>query len=366
MTAERDLLIAALVDPRNLVSWSAPDLDLVLRLLRRARLLGRVAAELDAAGLLGALPLAARDALASALIAAQARSRVARWELDCIAYALRDRNDLQVVAMKGCAYLLADLPHAKGRMFADVDLLVPEAHLQEVEARLREHGWRSSELSAYDERYYREWTHELPPLVHAEREVEVDLHHNVLMRTARLHPDPRLLLAAARPVPGFRYFGYLTMAPIDMTLHAMAHLFYGGEMDDALREVADIDALLRHFGRAEPGYWQEFWPRALALDLARPAYYGLRYAQRLLATPIPAPVLAASQAGAPTPLMTAAMDRLVPHALFPVHPDRPARRARFARALLYVRSHWVKMPPAMLIRHLAYKFYVRHSRTQEH
>lgn len=366
MMAERDLLIAALVDPRNLVSWSAADLDLALRLLRRARLLGRVAGELDAAGLLGALPLAARDALASALIAAQARARVARWELDRIAYALRDLEDLRVVAMKGCAYLLADLPHAQGRMFADVDVLVPEARLAEVEEKLREHGWRSSELSAYDERYYREWTHELPPLTHEEREVEVDLHHNVLMRTARLHPDPRLLLAAARAVPGFRYFGYSVMAPIDMTLHAMAHLFYGGEMDDALREVADIDALLRHFGKVEPDYWQQFWPRAVELDLARPAYYGLRYAQRLLATPIPPQVLAASQAGSPGPLIVAAMDRLVPRALFPAHPDRPRRRTGFARALLYVRSHWVKMPPVMLIRHLAWKAYVRHSRTQEH
>lgn len=366
MTAERDLLIAALVDPRNLVSWSSTDLDLVLRLLRRARLLGRVAGELEAAGLLGALPLAARDALASALIAARARARVARWELDCVAQALRDLADLQVVAMKGCAYLLADLPHANGRMFADVDLLVPEARLQEVEARLREHGWQSGELSAYDERYYREWTHELPPLTHEEREVEVDLHHNVLMRTARLRPDPRLMLATARPVPGFRYFGYSVMAPIDMTLHAMAHLFYGGEMDDALREVVDIDALLRHFGATEPGYWQDFWPRAVQLDLARPAYYGLRFAQRLLATPIPAPVLTASQAGAPALLVIAAMDRLVPRALFPAHPDRPTRRTGLARALLYVRSHWVKMPPAMLIRHLAYKAYVRHSRTQGH
>jgi len=366
MTAERDLLIAALVDPRNLVSWSAPDLDLALRLLRRARLLGRVAAELDAAGLLGALPLAARDALASALIATQARARVARWELDRIAYALQGLDGLRVVAMKGCAYLLADLPHAHGRMFADVDLLVPEERLLEVETRLKEHGWDSSELSAYDERYYREWTHELPPLTHEEREVEVDLHHNVLMRTARLHPDPRLMLAAARPVAGPRYFGLAIMAPIDMTLHAMAHLFYGGEMDDALREVADIDALLRHFGAGEPGYWQDFWPRAVELDLARPAYYGLRYAQRLLATPIPAQVLAASQGGAPAPLVVAAMDRLVPRALFPAHPDRPRRRTGFARTLLYVRSHWVKMPPVMLIRHLARKFYMRHSRIQEH
>ena len=56
------------------------------------------------------------------------------------------------------------------------------------------------------------------------------------------------------------------------------------------------------------------------------------------------------------------MDRLVPYALFPQHPERPLFRANAARWLLYVRSHWVSMPPLMLLRHLAYKFYVRHLR----
>jgi hypothetical protein len=54
------------------------------------------------------------------------------------------------------------------------------------------------------------------------------------------------------------------------------------------------------------------------------------------------------------------MDRWVPRALLPDHPDFPARATRRARLALYVRSHWVKMPPAMLAKHLAYKFYVRH------
>lgn len=366
MRPERALLLEALADPRRMVAWSAADLDLALRALRRARLLGRVASALDSEGLMGSLPLAARDALSSALIAAQARARVARWELDRIAHALGSELGEGVVAMKGCAYLLAGLPHAAGRMFADVDLLVPEARLREVEARLVARGWHSAELSPYDERYYRAWTHELPPLTHEEREVEVDLHHNVLMRTARLHPEPRLLLAAARPAPAIGEFasrdGFWLLAPVDMVLHAMTHLFYGGEMDDALREVADIDALLRHYGEHEPQFWAQFWPRAVEMDLARPAFYGLRYAHRLLATPIPAWVLQASQAAAPPAPVLAWMDRLVPRALFPPHPDRPERRTAFARLLLYVRSHWVKMPPLMLARHLAYKLYVRHFR----
>ena len=44
-----------------------------------------------------------------------------------------------------------------------------------AERRLVEQGWQGTKLSPYDQHYYRAWTHELPPLVHVEREVEADL-----------------------------------------------------------------------------------------------------------------------------------------------------------------------------------------------
>lgn len=353
----RRLILAALADPAALPGWSAGDLDLVLRGLRRVRLLGRIAHRLYAGGPPAGLPPAARDQLDSALAMVEARERLARWELDRLGRALADGALGPVVLMKGCAYLLARLPNAPGRLFADVDLLLAEDRLGAAERHLLQQGWIGAPLTPYDERYYRRWTHELPPLSHPEREVEVDLHHNVLMRTARLSPDARLLLSGARPVAGTRFS---VLGPVDMTLHAMTHLLYGGEMDDALRELVDVNDLLRHFGATEPGFWPGFWPRAKALDLARPAYYGLRYAGRLLGAPVPAEVLAESQAAAPAAPLVAAMDRLVPRALFPPHPDRPDSATAAARMLLYLRSHWVRMPPLLLARHLAYKAYLRY------
>ena len=149
-----------------------------------------------------------------------------------------------------------------------------------------------------------------------------------------------------------------------MVLHAIVHLFHGGEMDDALRDLVDIDELLTHFAATEAGFWSTFWARAEALDLARPAYYGLRYAEAILGTRIPATVAAQARAGAPLPGVLSLIDRLVPRALFPQHPDHPGGLAGPQRLLLYMRSHWVKMPPAMLARHLAYKTYARYIRRQ--
>lgn len=356
-SGDRALLLAAFWEPESMLSMAAGELDLSLRLLRRARLLGVVAARLDERGLIDRLPRQAVDQLVSARVMAATRARVARWELDRLAWALDDLpDDVPLVAMKGCAYLLAGTPNSSGRLFADVDVLVPEAHLPTVEQKLRERGWNVAELTPYDDLYYRRWTHELPPLTHVERDVEVDLHHNILMRTARLKPSAPLLFKSAREIPGSRYS---VLAPIDMTLHVVVHLFYGSEMDTSLRELVDIDSLLRHFAATEPEFWDGFWPRAVALDLQRPAFYALRYARRMFNTPVPESVMNASNEGAPARVELAMMDWLVPHAIFPRSLGRPEGAAELARVLAYVRSHWVKMPPWMLMRHLTHKFVAR-------
>ena len=353
----RKLVLGALRDPCGVPVLPPTQVDLTLRLMRRARLLSRLAWRLRQAGLLEMQPPVVADQLRSALVSAEARVRAGQWELNRLAWALDDVPGVSLVVMKGCAYVLAGTPNACGRSFADVDLLVPEADLPAVEARLVDRGWTGKELTPYDEDYYRRWTHELPPLEHIERGVEVDLHHTILMRTARLKPSPALLFEAARAVPGSRF---KVLAPVDMVLHAIVHLFQAGEMGDALRDLVDIDDLLRHFGATETGFWKDFWPRAEALDLTRPAYYGLRYANDILGTPVPESVRTASCAGAPAPAVRRLMDRLVPQVLFPQHPDAPSRRKELADLMLYVRSHWLRMPPFMLARHLAYKFYMRH------
>ena len=353
----RGLVLRALRQPECLPQLPLRQLDLAIRVLRRAQLLAHVAWRLREAGELEQLPAAARDAMLGALVIAESRARVARWELNRIALALADESTVPLIALKGCAYLLAGTPNANGRVFADVDLLVPEASLERIASQLTANGWQVLTLTPYDDNYYRVWSHELPPLKHVEREVEIDLHHNVQMRTSRLRPDANLLIAKARRLHGSRYS---VLSPADMVLHAMTHLFYGGEMDDALRELVDIDILLRQFSTQDPRFWDGFWSRAEQLDLARPVFYGLRYARRLLGTPVPESVVIASRSGAPPAPVVWLMDRLVPATLFPQHPDRHRTSTALARLALYVRSHWVRMPPLMLVSHLTYKFRVRY------
>lgn len=352
----RSLVTGALREPRSIVRLPPRELDLLLRVLRRLRLLGRIAWQLREAELLAGLPAAAVDHLLGALAHAEAQRRAALWELDRVVHALRDELPMPTVVLKGCAYALAGLPNAGGRSLVDVDLLVPRARLAAVEARLRECGWVTAELDPHDERYYRAWSHELPALVHVDRETEVDVHHNIVMPTSRARPDARLLLEAARPLPGSALH---VLSPVDMTLHAMVHLMTSSDLADALRDLVDVDELLRHFGAHEPGFWEAFWPRAEALDLARPAFHALRQARRCLGTPIPDAVLESSRAGAPPAPAVRVTDALMPLALFPMHPDKANAGARAARWMLFLRSHWIRMPLPQLAWHAANKLRIR-------
>jgi len=351
----RRLLNVALRTPDSVVGMTDADLDLTLRVARRVRLLGRLAVDLQEAGQFESLPQVASDQLLSAMVLADSRARLARWELDRIAWALSDHLDTSPIVMKGCAYLLREMPNAHGRFFADVDLMLPEAQLDNIEAHLNRCGWQSGNLSPYDQNYYRNWTHELPPLVHVEREVEIDLHHNILPRTARLKPAAAALLQAAKQLPDSRY---RVLADEDMVLHAMTHLMFGDDLADKLRELVDIDVLLRHFAEADDTFWQRLLVRAAKLDLRRPAYYALRYARKLLECPVPDSTIDATKDWAPPAPVIWLMDRLIPRALYPPHPDYPSRVTEFCRLLLFVRSHWIRMPPWLLAYHLGYKFYL--------
>lgn len=352
----RGLLECALHDPAALTEMSDSDLDLTIRTARRVRLLGRLAADLQELGVFNELPQVAKDQMQSTLVLAESRARLAYWELDRIAWALSDRLDTDLIAMKGCTYLLLGLPNARGRIFADVDLMLREAQLESVETQLNQRGWRTQELSPYDDNYYRKWTHELPPLVHVEREVEIDLHHNILPRTARLKPDADDLLQEARQVAGNRFY---VLANEDIVLHAMTHLMFNDDMADKLRDLADIDDLLQHFSGKDDEFWARLLARAERLDLRRPTYYSLRYARQLLDSAIPSSLIDATASWAPPQPVVWLMDRLVPRALFPPHPDHASRLTDISRLLLYVRSHWIRMPPWLLVYHLSYKAWVK-------
>jgi len=318
---------------------------------RNAGILASLGRRFEDAGCLERLPEEVVVQIRAESAMAEENQRSLRWEVNRVQRAL-DGLDVPIILLKGAAYIFAELPPAAGRLASDVDILVPKERLDDVEHALIERAWESLKLDPYDQRYYRTWMHELPPLCHRDRDVVVDVHHNILPETGRLHPDPRELVAASRCVDGGRL---KVLAPHDMILHSAAHLFQDGELNGGLRDLLDLDGLLRHFG-SDDGFWDELGRRAHRMDLERPLFYALRYCRRWLETPVPE---ALEEVQGPSRPALELMDRLTARSLMPDGWEPSGFRTHFARWLLYVRSHWLRMPPFLLARHLSRKAWSR-------
>lgn len=345
------VIVRVLRDPQSACALTLVEWDLLLRQARTANLLARLAYLFERHGIAGCVPEQVTRHLEGAAVIA-ARHRVAvEWEIGHIGRALESAG-LPLLLLKGAAYVAADLPPARGRTFSDIDILVPKARINEAEAAMMMHGWESSHHDAYDQRYYREWMHELPPMQHGRRMTVVDVHHAILPETAASKPDSAKLIAASVAVPGRP--GIHVLQPVDMVIHSACHLFHEEELDKGLRDLTDLDALLRHFS-AQPDFWTTLARRARELDLVRPVYYALRYTTLLLHTPVPPDAITAMSASKPSPLLRPVMDALYGRALLPVHASCSDRLTGVARRALFLRAHWLRMPPALLLRHLAHK-----------
>lgn len=348
-----DCLAALTQPPAELAGWGTARWSRLLRQARAAGLLLRIA---DGFTATGAAPAPWPDAFGAHVESArrvmQAQRLEVAVEMARIHDALRGLG-VPLVLLKGAAYLAAGLPSGNGRLFSDIDILVPKSALAGAEAALMLHGWMGTHHDAYDQRYYREWMHELPPMQHVRRRTTLDVHHNILPETARLRPDASRLIAASVPLPD--HPGWRVLAPADMVLHSMTHLFMNEEMSHALRDLSDLDLLMRHHAGVDSGFWSVLLARANELDLARPLFYGLRYCAALLGTPVPATVLEQTQRHGPTSVIARLMDWLWLRALR--SPDATAALPGRPLALwaLYVRGHWLRMPPALLLRHLTIK-----------
>jgi Uncharacterised nucleotidyltransferase len=339
------LLVRLLRVPQQLRDLPAPQFSRAIDAADQARLLGWLLAQAEARQVRMDCPEWLRDRVATARARVGEYERAVRWEIDRLNRAFVGIG-FPWVLLKGAAYIAAGLPPGRGRRVADIDVLVPHQHLAEAEAALQAHGWQVGELDPYDTRYYREWMHELPPMVHQDRRSIVDLHHAILPRTSRLAPSSARLIERSLSIDG----SIRILCPAHMVLHAAAHLFHDGEIAGAVRDVVDLDGLLRRFGQT-PDFWNDFIREARVLELTRPAYYAVRYARRLLATPVPPDVVDALNAAAPPSTVRWLMDVLVETTLV----GKSRKLSSVAGLALYVRSHWLRMPPLLLARHLLRK-----------
>ncbi|MEO8374727.1 MAG: nucleotidyltransferase family protein [Sphingomonas bacterium] len=314
------LLARALRTPGNTLALDSEGWTALIAMARAEQMIGTLAYRLE--GL--RLPEAVARILADARLSAEQGRIASLWEAEAARRALAPLG-VPLVLLKGTAFVAAGLSAGQGRSIGDLDILVPRAKLDVVETALLEAGWEWVKPDPYDDAYYRQWMHELPPLIHRERDRMIDVHHTILPLTARITPDASGLLAAGVEVAP----GLYTLAPNDMLVHAAAHLFADGDLAGGMRNLWDVHCLVEQFGTR-------------GLD-DRAAHHGLR---RQLARALR---LTAALYGGGARLNPA--DHLYLRRL--TARDGWGRAIRpLARLGFYARSHWLRMPPAMLARHL--------------
>ena len=103
--------------------------------------------------------------------------------------------------------------------------------------------------------------HELPPLIHRDRDRMIDVHHTILPLTARPKPDAASLIGDAQPLEN----GLSVLSPADMVIHAAAHLVADGDLAGGLRNLWDIDRLVRELSDRDAGFLAALSTRAAGI-----------------------------------------------------------------------------------------------------
>jgi hypothetical protein len=323
------VLVQALRDPASVTGLDMAGWNGLIAMARAEQLIGSLAYRFD--GL--ALPADVERMLLDARRHATFVRRQALWEADRARVALAG-IDAPVILLKGTAYVAAGLRAGVGRHIGDLDIMVPRPALERVEKALISAGWEWVKPDPYDDAYYRQWMHELPPLIHRERDRMIDVHHTILPLTARPKPDAAAMIADSVVLEN----GLRVLTPNDMICHAAAHLMADGDLAGGMRNLWDIHCLIEQFGVM--GLTERALHHGLWSAVARAA----AHANRLYGTAIP-----------DSWHLWDSVDPLF-HARILARDGwgRPARP--LLRLAFYVRSHWLRMPPTMLARHLFTKW----------
>lgn len=333
------ILVRALVDPSTTESLNADGWTALIAMARAEQLMGSLAHRLDG---LDHLPEKIAQLCADACRSTDHARRQALWEAEMARRVLAPPGE-PVVLLKGTAYVAAGLSAGIGRSIGDLDILVRRDALDVVERALIEQGgWEWVKEDAYDDAYYRDYMHELPPLIHKERDRMIDVHHTVLPLTAKPTPDAEAMLEDSIELAN----GLRVLSPADMVCHSAAHLFADGDLAGGLRNLWDIDRLVRDFTLQDRHFCLDLFECAHNHGLLEAVKRALRLTHQLYATPVTGYRTPITVSLSPRRSDALYIRRLLARDGWGRETRKPLRLA------FYIRSHWLRMPPLMLAKHL--------------
>ena len=167
------------------------------------------------------------------------------------------------------------------RTLSDLDLLVRPEEAPAAERALRGAGYGYADPDAigdYDDH------HHLPPYAPPRGHPRIEIHTALLHRRQRAEPDVAAMRERSREVAvgdgTARVF-----CPEDQLLHAALHLALSDRFVRGVKDVVDIDRLVRQTDGFD---WERVVATAGDPALGRPLHYALHLSRTLLGTPVEA------------------------------------------------------------------------------
>ena len=328
-------LIALLRSPQSIIHVSDAQWNELVEQGRKTQLLGQLEALFQREKLMDKVPAAVQRHLMLARLTVRRRSESAMWEVATMRRAVNPK--IPLVLLKGCAYVACADEPAAGRIFSDIDVLVPRQNLSAVESDLMAVGWKPSRVNGYDLSYYRNWMHEVPPMEHMRRHTVVDLHHAINPPVSRFYINPEQLfehIVEIRP-------GVFVLSATDRVIHCGLHLLQEGEPRRLIRDLYDFQLLLaQHHGSAAG--LEQLCRRARALGVEALMDAAAGAAQALF--------VHESNGGWQTGWLQACLERAATEAN-----GNTTVKGELAGLALLAYAHWMKMPLKLLVPHLMHK-----------
>jgi hypothetical protein len=316
----------------------------LILLLREAKLLASFCAAAEQNGVLALYPPYAKRHLMSARVYANRQAQQIRFECTELQQRLCQAG-IEAVFLKGAAYTLLETTNSAGRICSDLDVLVRREQLAEAESLLKQHSWRSDQLTDYDERYYRQWAHEIPPMVHLHRGTVLDLHHNLYLPISGRSADMALFFSQLQ----YTKQGLAVLAPHAMVLHSIIHLFTNEDTSSGMRDIWDLYLLIRDADGPE------FWLQLSTLAKQTGFDNELQHCLATLQHYFDQDYFAKAYKHAAPVRRSIWRWQILPAAMVAEHPLVLGWQHKLAKQLVYLHGHWMKMPATVLVKHLTVK-----------
>jgi len=297
------------------------------------------------------LPSFLKKHLSSARVYSDRQAAQVIYETGIIQKALEDVN-IYPIFLKGASYTLRKSENAAGRICSDLDVLVDKKELAEAEEALNQVGWQTKKLNDYDERYYREWSHEIPPMINLHRGTVIDLHHNIVLPISGRKPDIALLRKNFVTLD----CGARVLSPEATILHSAVHLVINEDLSSAYRDVYDLVCLIRQYQTET--FWEQLSKLASRLEFNRVLLIAMLLCQKMASIELPKSFINALSEHTNFKTAQWYVNYLLYYAIRPNSSFIANSRSKIAAKLVYVVGHTQKMPLPILIKHTAHKLYI--------